>query len=121
MFIYIDESGTFVPSPTPGSWSVVAALCVSEPARKVMSSALRQLKLACGARHNVEIKLGEVSERLYLSFLENLRNPGIFLNASAADGHSHPIEVIREHMQGQSGLLRENLDKDDPSRGARWL
>ena len=111
MFIYIDESGTFVPSATPNSWNVVAALVVPEATRKHISDLLRRLKNSCGRACTDEVKLRDVPEACIRSFINDLSQLNATLYASCIDAGAHDVEVASAHKTTQVEKIRENIPK----------
>ena len=69
MFIYIDESGSFVQTLATNSWNVVAAYVVPEVTRRYAETILRDLKRSVGKSYSDEVKLRDLGERDLLSFL----------------------------------------------------
>ena len=108
MFIYIDESGSFVLSPTAGSWNVVAAYVVPEADRRRIELVLRDLKLASGRAHTDEIKLRDLGELQIKDLLHRLRNFNSTLFISGIDlGEQQSNEIIK-HQAVQVDKIRAN-------------
>ena len=108
MFIYIDESGSFVPAPTENSWNVVAAYAVPEAARKHAESALRQLKIAAGCAHSDEVKLRNITEAQLSAFLDVLSRLDALAFASCIDLGTQNPAVILAHQSAQVQKIRAN-------------
>jgi hypothetical protein len=85
MNIYIDESGTFVNSPRLESWNVVAAVAAAESARSAIHDALKVLRATCGGLPLDEVKLNQLDEAAFVSFLTRLDRPDILMFATATD------------------------------------
>jgi len=108
LFIYIDESGSFAPSSTVGSWNVVAAYAVPEADRKRAELALRDLKLAAGRSFNDEIKLKDLTERQIIQFVRKLHELKSTLFVSAIDLGTQQPASITEHQKIQAVQIRVN-------------
>jgi len=102
MRIFIDESGSFVPTTNAGSWCVVAAYVAPEDILKRVDSALHNLKLACGKADSDEVKLNDVNEPNYIAFLQQLSGLAGTLYCSASEMSSATIEDIERHRDQQA-------------------
>jgi hypothetical protein len=105
--IFIDESGTFVNSPDPGSWNVVAALTVAETGRSVIANAVHRAREMAGAGPNEEIKLNRLDERAYVDFLGAMRHPDLAVFATATDAGLNSLERVLRHQAIQVANIRE--------------
>jgi hypothetical protein len=108
MFIYIDESGSFVPSPTAGSWNVVAAYVVPEPTRRHLEEILRRFKVGLGRSTSEELKLRDISEAQARSFVSEIGELDATLFVSAIDAGSQSTELTSAHQRGQVCKILEN-------------
>lgn len=108
MNIYIDESGSFVNATSVGSWNVVAALAICEPARRKIEHALSELKSTSNLPKR-EIKLKQISESNYLRFLQNLDHPGVALFATATDAAFNDYDTVFEHRSCHVESLRSQI------------
>ena len=108
MFIYIDESGSFVLSPTAGSWNVVAAYVAPEADRRRAELALRELKLASNRAYTDEIKLRDIKEQQLKYFLQRLLNLDSILFISGIDLGQQKLSEIIEHQATQATKIRAN-------------
>jgi hypothetical protein len=108
VFIYIDESGSFVPSPTANSWNVVAAYVVPEATRKRTEQLLRELKIALGRSHTDEVKLKDLTEAQLKAFLFKLSRLDATLFVSCIDLGSQQLAVITAHKNDQVDKIRVN-------------
>lgn len=108
MFIYIDESGSFVLSPSKDSWNVVAAYVVPEVTRKHAEALLRQLKLSAGRLYSDEIKLKDLSEAQLGSFVASLGQLNSTLFVSCIDLGSQEQGAIVAHQSSQVEKIRAN-------------
>lgn len=70
MFIYIDESGTFVHTTNPKAWSCVAALVITEAQNRKLESLFRKFKISIGvSTYDVEIKLKNLTDTPILAII----------------------------------------------------
>jgi len=111
VFIYIDESGSFVPSPSANSWNVVAAYVVPEGARKRAEAVLRQLKLSIGRRYSDEIKLKDLSEAQLEDFVSNLGGLDSVLFVACIDLGLQAPDAIASHKRNQVERIRANVPR----------
>jgi Protein of unknown function (DUF3800) len=111
VFIYIDESGSFVPSSSINSWSVVAAYVIPEANRRRAEDFLRQLKLSIGRTYSEEIKLKDLSEEQVKMFVANLGRLDSILFVSCIDSGLHDLDVIVSHKNDQIEKIRKNKPK----------
>ncbi len=108
MFIYIDESGSFVPAAKSDSWCVVAGYVVPEVARRRVEQSLGLLKRHLGCGFQDEVKLKDLSEANLKRFLGELGELEGALFISAIDlGHQDP-EVVLAHQKKQVESVRAN-------------
>jgi len=108
MFIYVDESGTFVSAEKSNSWCVVAGYVVPEVARKQVEHSLALLKRRLGRGIQDEVKLKDLSEANLTRFLGELGKLEATLFVSAIDlGHQDP-EVVVAHQAKQVESVRAN-------------
>lgn len=108
MFIYVDESGSFVHAPKSDSWCVVAGYVVPEAARKQVEQSLALLKRRLGRGIQDEVKLKDLSEANLTRFLGELGKLEATLFISAIDlGHQDP-EVVVAHQAKQVESVRAN-------------
>lgn len=108
MFIYVDESGSFVPATRNDSWCVVAGYVVPEVARKRVEQSLALLKRRLGRSIQNEVKLKDLSEANLRRFLGELGKLEATLFISAIDlGHQDP-EVVVAHQAKQVESVRAN-------------
>jgi len=111
LFIYIDESGSFVPSPSANSWNVIAAYVVPEATRKHAESALLQLKRAAGKAHDDEVKLRDISEGPLGVFLSKVAELDSLVFVSCIDLGSQDSGVISAHQAIQVEKIRANIPR----------
>jgi hypothetical protein len=69
MNVYIDESGSFVNATKRGSWNDGVAYALPERELRRLKETLMSLKLANGYSCAQEVKLRDVGEKAYFSFL----------------------------------------------------
>lgn len=111
MFIYIDESGSFVPSSSTNSWNVVVAYVLPEATRKHAENFLRKLKLSSGRTYSEEMKLKDLSEEQIRSFVSNLGFLDSIIFASCIDLGSQEPDVIASHKSAQVDKIRKNKSR----------
>ena len=111
MNIYVDESGSFVNAPRPGSWNVVVAYASPEGDKRKLRECLRRLKLASGHRFRDEIKLGGIDESLYLQFLYSLGKLAGVVFCTATDAGWNNDYTVSEHQRQQVKLALSNIDR----------
>jgi hypothetical protein len=111
MFIYIDESGSFVPTSSANSWNVIAAYAMPEAARKHAESALRKLKITAGKTHSDEVKLKELTEGHLVDLFDSLAELGAIAFASCIDLGAQDPEAIASHQAGQVEKIRANVPR----------
>ncbi|MFI8716822.1 DUF3800 domain-containing protein [Stenotrophomonas sp. NPDC077464] len=108
MFIFVDESGSFVPTANSNSWCVVAGYVVPEVARKRVEQSLGLLKRRLGRGVSDEVKLKCLSEASLKRFLGDIGKLEGTLFISAVDlGHQDP-NVVLAHQKQQVASVRAN-------------
>ncbi|WP_414493509.1 DUF3800 domain-containing protein [Stenotrophomonas maltophilia] len=111
MFIYVDESGSFVPAANSNSWCVVAGYVVPEVARRHVEQSLALLKRGLGRGIQDEVKLKDLSEANLTCFLGELGKLEATLFISAIDlGHQDP-KVVLALQKKQVESVRANRPK----------
>ena len=124
MQIYIDESGSFVSAPKIGSWNVVAAVAIPESARATIEKSVKALKISSATSISNEVKLNDIPESRYLSFLESLSKTDLLLFATATDAGYNAPERIARHQKNQVEKVRENIPRmryEGGKQGVRML
>ena len=111
MFIYIDESGSFVLAPSENSWNVIAAYAVPESNRKHCEAALRKLKISTGYSYDNEIKLKNLTESQISDFLDSLASLEAVVFASCIDLGMQDIESVSAHQASQVEKIRVNKSR----------
>ncbi|MCW8932558.1 MAG: DUF3800 domain-containing protein [Gammaproteobacteria bacterium] len=111
MIIAIDESGSFVSSPDKNSWCVVSAYVFSERSQSKSYNVLKKLKHKYGLSERQEIKLKNVSERDYFSFLTELSKLGGLLFSVATDSYLNDKSTVINHKKIQVDKIRINIPK----------
>ncbi|QCW26737.1 DUF3800 domain-containing protein [Lysobacter enzymogenes] len=111
MFIYVDESGSFVSSPSSNSWNVVAAYVVPEATRRRAEALLTRLKLASGRKYAEEVKLNELSEAQVAVFMTDLGQLDSILFVSCIDLGTQDPGAITEHKRNQVEQIRVNIPR----------
>jgi hypothetical protein len=124
MNIYIDESGSFVSAEREGSWNAVAAFAIPVAARKELERIVGATKRSRAARRTSEIKIGDLDESAYRTFLEDLHGLDGSLLCIATDSGLNTEDRVTKHQQVQVRKLLEHLDKmqfESGRQGVRLL
>ena len=108
MFIYIDESGSFVQTLATNSWNVVAAYVVPEVTRRYAETILRDLKRSVGKSYSDEVKLRDLGERDLLSFLVALGRLESTVFVSCIDLGTQNAAAVAFHKESQVRAIRSN-------------
>jgi hypothetical protein len=111
LFIYIDESGSFVHTSLANSWNVIAAYVAPEGARRHAESALRHLKRAAGRAHDDEVKLRDISEDQLGAFLSELAQLDSIVCISCIDLGSQDPGIVSAHQAIQVEKIRANIPR----------
>lgn len=111
MFVFVDESGSFVPSGTVNAWNSIAAYVLPEAHRTKMLAALVRLKREAGSPGNRELKLKDLSELQYFKFLSHLGELEGVLFSVLIDMGTNDAVTIQEHQQGQASSIVKHIDK----------
>ncbi len=109
MYIFVDESGTFAHTKRENAWCTVAAFVLPESKRRPLDRLLSAMRFRHGGGQ--EVKLGAISERDFITFLNNLERLGGVAFAVATDVSLHRIAAIQRHQEGQVEAIRKNLGK----------
>ena len=120
MHIFIDESGTFVPSDSTNAWNSIAAYVLPEGHRRKMVDALDHLKREVGSPGIREIKLKHVSEHAHFRFLSALSQLDGVLFSVLIDMGANDKDTIQRHQQWQAAGITKNIGsmKYEAGRGA---
>lgn len=111
MNIFIDESGSFVNAPSPGSFNSIAAYVSPEGDRRALHRILARLKSKAGAPDHGEIKLKNISEEAYFEFLHELgRLPGVIFCVATDSGLNQP-DAVSKHQTEQARKVVTHKDK----------
>ena len=122
MFIYVDESGSFVCTDRRESWNCIAAYVTAERNRRKLEAALTGLKRSVGIPPREEIKGRQrSSETAYFEFLSELGAVDGVLFAVLVDMGDHEAASVAEHREAQSRLIAANVGKMERSAGRRAL
>lgn len=112
MHIYIDESGVFKPASHGDAWCVVAAFVVIEKDESLLKQLVTQLKLENGKSYKDEIKLKDISEDRYISFLSALaKSTNGTLYCTATNMSLVSDSIVIQHRDIQSAKIVEHKDK----------
>jgi hypothetical protein len=113
MHIFIDESGTFLPTDAPVSYSAVAALVVPDDALGSYAHALDALKEQKGVARSSEVKLRDLSATDYFSFLESLVGAGGFVTGTASDAGYNAAAAPHQAQQAANFRLLKGPTNDE--------
>lgn len=112
LHIYIDESGSFANTTAPGAWNCVAAYVSPEQDRCKVEQFLADLKTTVrNPKHAREIKLGELDETEYFSFLLRLSSLSGIVFCVCSDAASQSNQEIARHQEVQCQKVEEHKDK----------
>jgi hypothetical protein len=111
MNIYIDESGSFVSAKHEGAWNAVAALAAPETARKGIESAVGRVLASRTDLLRRELKLKDIDEQSYFTFLHQLGRLPVALFCVATDAGLNSQEIVIQHQKEQAAKLRFNIPK----------
>jgi len=105
MHIFIDESGSFVQTDAPNSFSAEVAYIVPESKLAIAEAALRRYKRRAGRRPSEEVKAAATTEENCLLFLEDLSWAGGFVTGVVSDGSLQGD--IAHHQAQQANKIDE--------------
>jgi len=111
MEILIDESGSFMPeSDVENSWSVTAAYVCPETEKRKYQTALNNLKKnnSSGCR---EIKLGNISEKNYIYFLQELSALKGSLFCTVTDSFYNKKDFIVAHKKTHVQTIIDGIEQ----------
>lgn len=111
MEILIDESGTFTPeSNIENSWSVAAAYVCPETEKSKYKKVLNNLKMnnSSGCR---EIKLGDISEKNYIYFLQELSKLKGSLFCTVTDSFYNNKNFITAHKETHIQTISNGIEQ----------
>jgi len=109
MFIFIDESGTFLHSPERDSWCVVAAYVIPEHIRRRVDALMFHVRRI--GNNGAETKLKHLTEEQYVWFLSELNKLGGVAFVVAVDVGLHSSSEIERHRNGQADKVIEHREK----------
>ena len=109
MFIFIDESGTFLHSPVRDSWCVVAAYVIPEHLRRKVDALMLRVRRI--GNNGAETKLKHLSDEQYVWFLSELNKLGGVAFAVAVDVGLHRPAEIEHHRNEQAAKTIEHREK----------
>ncbi len=102
MFVFIDESGSFVSAPKRDSWNVIVSYMMPECDWSRVQQALIDLQQTAGTCHPEEIKLKDLNEGNYFDFLNHLGQLHGVLFSVATDAGLNSISQIKKHRSIQA-------------------
>lgn len=89
----------------------MVAVATPESARSAIEASVKALKLSTATSISNEIKLNDIPERRYVSFLESLSKTNLLLFATATDAGYNAPERIARHQKNQVEKVRENIPR----------
>jgi hypothetical protein len=113
MYVFIDESGLFLPSEKTTQWSTVGAIVIPDTSIDDVNSALIKLKKENGLEHDQEFKKNrpDSENQSFLRFLNSLTEYKCTLHVSSQTGSITEKEGVLEHREktinGINNYLRE--------------
>ena len=111
MEIFIDESGSFTSVKNqPNAWSIVAAYVTPETEKRHYKKALFELKKRCLAGSK-EIKLHQINENCYFSFLQDLGKLKGTLFAVGTDGYFNDPIFIEAHKLKHLEVIKHSINE----------
>ena len=119
MYIFIDESGSFAKANKRGSWNVVAAYMTPETELMRMRYALSELKRVAGVDQEKEVKLRDLSEIHYATFLAYLSQLEGVLFVAATDAAKSGISDIVQHRNNQAASITKHVHLMQHESGKR--
>ena len=113
MYIFVDESGSFVPPPLghTNAWNSIAAFVLPEGHRTRMSAALAALKCETSWPQSRELKLRDIGEATYFRFLARLARLDGVLFAVLTDMATNDITATERHQSRQAANIVKHVDK----------
>jgi hypothetical protein len=111
MKIAIDESGSFVYTDAENSWNCVVAYVYPEAHSRRIQEEVRKLVLRHSRPNQREVKLGDLTEDEYISFLHRLQKWDGVLYAVATNAAMNTPEVVRDHQEEQTRNILQHVDK----------
>lgn len=109
MYIFIDESGTFVHTTEPNAWSVIAAFALPERQLEKVERLISALRAE--VREGQEVKLRHLTEARYIRFLRDLSRVGGLAFVTAGDASHMPTNLITKHRDDQARGIIKHVDK----------
>jgi len=120
--IFIDESGNFLPSTEPDSWSSIVAYVSPEIDRSSIDRMVAALRRDYGG--GSEVKLRDIPEQRFARFLHELSQLRGIAFCAGAETHLHTMEDVERHREAQAYKVVEHIDKmihEEARRGVRDL
>lgn len=109
MYIFVDESGSFVHAPNQDSWSVVVAFALPEAQVPRMEALVHAIRKEHGGVS--EVKLKSLGEARYVRFLKDLSKIGGLVFATAVDLKSETPTTVAHHRDRQAAKIVEHKDR----------
>ena len=109
MYIFIDESGSFVKATKGNSWNVVAAYMTPEAEMSRIEHTLAELKQVAGVDQEQEVKLRDLSEIHYATFLSYFGQMEGVLFVAATDAAKSDVSDIVQHRNNQAASITKHV------------
>lgn len=121
MHIYLDESGSFVPAKNDDSWCVVVAYMTPDSELRKLRTVLAKVKRNAGKKHKEELKLKDLTEKEYFTFLRRLAELKGRMFAIATNMSLLTEENIVSHQSEQADRIVFHIDKIKHETGREGL
>ncbi len=111
MNLFIDESGSFVYTPKPNSWSLVGCYAISDRDYNRAQGILRKLKKNYGFNKNDELKLHNLDEDAFFDFLMKLNDLESTFHVVATESSLNTPDEVKTHQVIQGNMIIQHIDK----------
>lgn len=117
MYIFIDESGIFLPSDNINQWSSVGALVVPDESLLKVKQALFKLKKDEGIEKDEEFKRNrpDSNSKPFLLFLKRLKKYKCTLHVSSENGSENDLNATNKHREETINGIKNYCIKKDIS------
>jgi hypothetical protein len=119
MYIYIDESGLFLPSTKSTQWSSVGAIVIPDCSIEIIKESLCKLKAEHELNSAEEFKKNrpDCSSEYYFKFLQTLRENKCTLHVASSNGVENESQNLQIHkIRTQEAILNymKKVNKESP-------
>lgn len=110
MELFIDEAGSFVSKDAkPYSWCVTGLYIYPENKKNRYKKVILNLKNRLKVKKNTEIKIHQISEDVFITFLKELNTlNGVFF-ATATDSYLNKPHLVKEHKSKIYENIKSNI------------